>query len=147
MEHGASTPNNQRRLVAGMFSKENLISIIRTFTIFSTTDDGKVIKIVARYQQFRAVKKAVERLLNGRNKSERVGLTMTIYDVLETEFKMVGFWDSPPARTRLKSEIQRILLGKDYWNKLPNLQQNYNAVISKILEWSEANNDTIIHGK
>lgn len=76
-----------------------------------------------------------------------VGLTMTIYDILETELKMIGFWDSPPARTRLKSEIQRILLNKDYWNKLPNLQQNYNATISKILEWAEANNETIIHGK
>lgn len=76
-----------------------------------------------------------------------VGLTLTIYELLETELKMIAFWDSPPARTRLKSEIQRILLSRDNWNKLSNLQQNYNAVISKILEWAESNNDTIIHGK
>lgn len=76
-----------------------------------------------------------------------VDLTIMIFELLETELQMIGFWDSPPARTRLKSEIQKILLGKDYWNKLPNLQQNYNAAISKILEWAEVNNDTIIHGK
>ncbi len=76
-----------------------------------------------------------------------VGLTITISSLLETELQMIGFWDSPPARTRLKSEIQKTLLNKDYWSKLPNLQQNYNAAISKILEWAEANNDTIIHGK
>lgn len=76
-----------------------------------------------------------------------VSLTISVFDLLETELKMIGFWDSPPARTRLKSEIQRILLNQEYWSKLPNLKQNYNAAITKVLEWAEANNDTIIYGK
>lgn len=74
LEHGASSPNEQQRLVAGMFARENLLSIVRTFTIFSTTDEGETIKIVGRYQQFRAVKKAVEGLLNGKTKEERGGI-------------------------------------------------------------------------
>ena len=74
LEHGESTPNQQQRLVAGMFSKENLLSLIRTFTLFTTTDEGQTIKVIARYQQFRAVKKAVERLRRGKNKRERSGI-------------------------------------------------------------------------
>jgi type I restriction enzyme R subunit len=74
LEHGLSTPNQQQRLVAGMFDKDNLLSLIRTFTLFTTNDEGQTIKVIARYQQFRAVKKAVDRLLNGKNKRERGGI-------------------------------------------------------------------------
>ena len=74
LEHGSSSPNDQQRLVAGMLDKDNLLDIIRTFTLFSTDEDGKVIKIVGRYQQFRAVKLAVKRLRTGQNPRERSGI-------------------------------------------------------------------------
>jgi len=74
LEHGESTANQQQRLVAGMFAKDNLLSLIRTFVLFTTDDEGQTIKVVARYQQFRAVKKAVARLLTGRTKQERGGI-------------------------------------------------------------------------
>ncbi|MCZ8224479.1 MAG: type I restriction endonuclease [Microcystis sp. LE19-84.1B] len=63
LEHGISSPNDQQRLVAGMFAPDNLLEIIRNFTLFSVNNKGETIKIVGRYQQFRAVKKAVQRLL------------------------------------------------------------------------------------
>ena len=74
LKHGASGPNDQQRLVAGMLDKQNLLDIIRTFTLFSTNDKGHAIKIVGRYQQFRAVKLAVNRLLDGKNPRERSGI-------------------------------------------------------------------------
>lgn len=74
LEHGASGPNDQQRLVAGMLDKQNLLDIIRTFTLFSTNDKGHAIKIVGRYQQFRAVKLAVKRLLAGKSPRERSGI-------------------------------------------------------------------------
>jgi type I restriction enzyme R subunit len=74
LEHQGTAPNDQQRLVAGMLDHDNLLSIIRTFTLFSVNDKGQTIKIVGRYQQFRAVKKAVARLLNGRNKRDRSGI-------------------------------------------------------------------------
>jgi hypothetical protein len=43
----------------------------RDHTLFKTDDKGQTIKIVGRYQQFRAVKLAVRRLLDGRNRMER----------------------------------------------------------------------------
>ncbi len=74
LEHGTGSPNDQQRLVAGMMDKNNLLDLIRTFTLFSTNDKGQTIKIVGRYQQFRAVKLAVKGLLEGRNPRERSGI-------------------------------------------------------------------------
>jgi type I restriction enzyme R subunit len=74
LEHGQSSPNPQQRLVAGMLDKANLLDIIRTFTLFATDDKGKMIKVVGRYQQFRAVKLATKRLLSGKNPFERSGI-------------------------------------------------------------------------
>src|SRR5271165_3502364 len=74
LEHGNSSPNDQQRLVAGMLDRDNLLDIIRTFTLFSTSDKGEIIKVVGRYQQFRAVKLAVKRLLDGKNPRERSGI-------------------------------------------------------------------------
>ena len=74
LPHGGSGPNDQQRLVAGMLARDNLLDLIRTFTLFSTNDRGETIKVVGRYQQFRAVKLAVQRLLAGRNPRERSGI-------------------------------------------------------------------------
>ena len=74
LDHGSGSPNDQQRLVAGMLDRDNLLDLIRTFTLFSTNDKGQTIKIVGRYQQFRAVKLAVKRLLEGRNPRERSGI-------------------------------------------------------------------------
>ena len=74
LEHGSGSPNDQQRLVAGMLDIGNLLSLIRTFTLFTTNEKGQLIKIVGRYQQFRAVKKAVKRLLEGNTPRERSGI-------------------------------------------------------------------------
>ncbi|WP_148767241.1 type I restriction endonuclease subunit R [Dolichospermum sp. UHCC 0315A] len=74
LDHGASSPNDQQRLVAGMLDQNNLLEIIRNFTLFSVNDKGETIKIVGRYQQFRAVKKAINRLLEGKTPRERSGI-------------------------------------------------------------------------
>ncbi|MCX7571292.1 HsdR family type I site-specific deoxyribonuclease [Tumebacillus sp. DT12] len=74
LEHGSSGPNDQQRLVAGMLDRDNLLDLIRTFTLFSTNDKGETIKVVGRYQQFRAVKLAVKRLLTGQSPRERSGI-------------------------------------------------------------------------
>jgi len=74
LEHGNTSPNDQQRLVAGMLDRDNLLDIIRTFTLFSTNDKGEIIKVVGRYQQFRAVKLAVKRLLEGKTPRERSGI-------------------------------------------------------------------------
>lgn len=74
LAHGQSSPNDQQRLVAGMLERRNLLDIIRVFTVFSTNDKGQKIKIVGRYQQFRAVKIATQRLIEGKSPEERGGI-------------------------------------------------------------------------
>lgn len=74
LTHGQSSPNDQQRLVAGMLSPRNLLDIVRAFTVFATDDKGRKIKVVGRYQQFRAVKLATKRLLDGKNPIERGGI-------------------------------------------------------------------------
>ena len=74
LDHGSGSPNDQQRLVAGMLDRDNLLDLMRIFTLFSTNEKGQTIKIVGRYQQFRAVKLAVKRLIEGRNPRERSGI-------------------------------------------------------------------------
>ena len=74
LEHGAGGPNDQQRLVAGMLDPGNLLDLIRTFTLFTVNEEGQTIKMVGRYQQFRAVKLAVKRLLEGQSPRQRSGI-------------------------------------------------------------------------
>ncbi len=66
--------NPQQRLIQGMLSKDNLLRILRTCSVFMDTDAGKRIKVVARYQQFRAAGKIIERLRSGATPMERSGV-------------------------------------------------------------------------
>ncbi len=65
---------SQDLLIYGMLSKNNLLDILHTFTIFK--DDPKVglIKIVPRYHQFRAVKRIIERIKEGKTPEEKGGI-------------------------------------------------------------------------
>ena len=74
LDHSGTSPNDQQRLIAGMLDKRNFLDLLRTFTLFGVDDKGRPIKIVGRYQQFRAVKLAVKRLLEGKNPKERNGI-------------------------------------------------------------------------
>lgn len=69
-----SSPTCQERLVQGMLDKESLLSLIRTFSIFTFDDKKRKIKIVGRYQQFKAVKKVISRLLNEDDAKRRGGI-------------------------------------------------------------------------
>jgi type I restriction enzyme R subunit len=60
---------SQQILVAGMLRPAHLLDLIRNFTVFQQVD-GKTRKVVARYQQFRAIHKAVTRLSEGRTKAQ-----------------------------------------------------------------------------
>ncbi|WP_372589480.1 type I restriction endonuclease subunit R [Fervidobacterium pennivorans subsp. shakshaketiis] len=65
---------SQQVLIHGMLSKENLLDLLHTFTIFKEDPKSKMIKVVARYQQFRAVKKMIKRLKEGKTPDERGGI-------------------------------------------------------------------------
>lgn len=58
---GKESLSPQEVLVAGMLRPAHLLDLVRHFTLFMPSN-GKTIKVVCRYQQFRAVQKTVERL-------------------------------------------------------------------------------------
>lgn len=66
--------NPQQQLVAGMLMPANLLQMLRTCTVFMDTDAGTRVKVVCRYQQFRAAGKIVQRLRDGRTAAERSGV-------------------------------------------------------------------------
>ena len=57
----------QQTLVEGALRPERLLDIVRCFTLFAESG-GREVKIVPRYQQYRAVHKAVERLRKGKTR-------------------------------------------------------------------------------
>lgn len=65
--------NAQQRLLAGMFNPSSFLDLIRNFIIYEPID-GRLIKKVARYQQYRAVNKVIERLKTGADRREKSGI-------------------------------------------------------------------------
>jgi type I site-specific restriction-modification system R (restriction) subunit len=57
--------------VNGMLRKETVLKILRTSTVFMDTDGGPRIKVVCRYQQYRAACKIIDRLRSGSTAEQR----------------------------------------------------------------------------
>ena len=72
-----------------------------------------------------------------------VDLTQQITLAIERELKLAGFWESIPARNKLKAEIQKTLLAPEF-SKVPDLISNRAHIISRIMELAEKNNDIIL---
>lgn len=66
-------PTLQDILTIGILEKERLFDIILNFIVYEP-EDGRVIKKMARYQQYRAVNKAVERIITGEHPQARGGV-------------------------------------------------------------------------
>jgi type I restriction enzyme R subunit len=70
----AEDMNPQQQLINGMLNKTNMLSILRASSVFMDTDGGPRVKVVCRYQQFRAANKIIERLRNGQSAEEKSGV-------------------------------------------------------------------------
>ncbi len=69
-EELGAEPNSQQILISGMLNKDNFLDLIRNFIVFEP-EGGRVIKKLARYQQFRSVHKTIERLKAGATRKEK----------------------------------------------------------------------------
>lgn len=69
-------PDEERQevLILGMLNKEILIDILKHFTLFAEIKKGVEVKIVARYNQYRAVGKIIRNLREGSTPHERGGV-------------------------------------------------------------------------
>ena len=115
--------NSQQILIAGLFNKTNFLDVIQNFTVFEPSD-GKVIKKIARYQQYRAVHKTINRIKSGSGKKEKGGaiwhtqgsgksLTMVFLaikmrrDKSLQDYKLVFITDRTQLDTQLKSTFEK----------------------------------------
>lgn len=64
---GKATLSEQERLIAGLLAPAHLLDVIRNFMLFMQAG-GQTIKTVCRYQQYRAVNRAIARLRNGQTR-------------------------------------------------------------------------------
>jgi type I restriction enzyme R subunit len=64
----------QERMIQGLLAPATLLDVLRTCTVFIDTDSGKRVKVVCRYQQYRAAHRIVERLRTGKTMEERSGV-------------------------------------------------------------------------
>ncbi|PWK28221.1 type I restriction enzyme R subunit [Arcicella aurantiaca] len=64
----------QEVMIHGMLNKEILLDVLRHFTLFMEVKEGVVVKVVCRYQQFRAVGKILNKLRSGHTGNERSGV-------------------------------------------------------------------------
>ncbi len=78
--------------------------------------------------------------------AQNVALTQQVFVVVERELQLTGFWESIPARNKLKSEIQRILLSPEFM-RLPNIVKNREQIISRVMELAQKNNDRILYAQ
>jgi type I restriction enzyme R subunit len=66
-------PSSQEIIIKGVFSKQNFLDLVYTYTIFKD-DENKTLKIVAHYHQFRATKKIVEHIRKGDTPKDKGGI-------------------------------------------------------------------------
>jgi type I restriction enzyme R subunit len=64
----------QENLIQGLLAPAILLDVLRTCTVFMDIDSGRRIKVVSRYQQYRAARKIVERLRSGKTPDARSGV-------------------------------------------------------------------------
>ncbi|MDD5581386.1 MAG: HsdR family type I site-specific deoxyribonuclease [Methylobacter sp.] len=64
----------QAVLIHGLLNKEILLDVLRHFTLFMEVKAGVEVKLICRYQQYRAVGKILARLRSGTTANERSGV-------------------------------------------------------------------------
>lgn len=95
---------------------------------------------------FRMLKKEIfgDTQLDEDGISSLVSLTQQVFNEVERELKLAGFWESIPARNKLRADIQKTLLQPEF-SKMPGVVQNRARIISRVMEIAEKNHDTILY--
>lgn len=66
-------PQGQARLIVGMLAPATLLDILRDYVVYEP-EQGKLVKKLPRYQQYRAVRAALDRIVQGGRPEERGGV-------------------------------------------------------------------------
>ena len=75
-----------------------------------------------------------------------VNLTQEVFSVVRLELRLIGFWESIPARNKLRAEIQKTLLQTSFAT-LPNIVTKRDPIISRVAEIAKKNNDIVLYAE
>lgn len=81
-------PAGQARLIVGLLSPAAVLEVLRDFVLFEP-ERGRLVKKLPRYQQYRAVAKAMERIRSGGRPKERGGV---IWHTQGSGKSLTAFW-------------------------------------------------------
>ena len=66
-------PQGQAQLIVGLLSPATLLDVLRDYVVYET-ERGRLVKKLPRYQQYRAVRASLNRMLSGQKPEERGGV-------------------------------------------------------------------------
>ncbi|MDE2803406.1 MAG: type I restriction endonuclease subunit R, partial [Chloroflexota bacterium] len=66
-------PEGQAQLIVGLLSPSTLLDVLRDYVVYEP-EQGRLVKKLPRYQQYRTVRATLERILSGRKPEERGGV-------------------------------------------------------------------------
>ena len=66
-------PQGQAQLIVGLLAPATLLDILRDYVVYER-DRGRLVKKLPRYQQYRAVRATMDRILSGRTPEDRGGV-------------------------------------------------------------------------
>src|SRR5262249_44954822 len=66
-------PEGQARLILGLLNPATLLDVLRDFVVYEL-DQGRLAKKIPRYQQYRAVTRAMQRIVSERDPERRGGV-------------------------------------------------------------------------
>jgi len=120
MKTGRTTtkPTPQDILIYGLLEPHNILNIIRNFIIYQTVN-GKLIKMMARYQQYRATNKTIKRILNPK---ERGG---TIWHTQGSGKSLTMLFTSVKMRRESKLENPLLVFITDRIDLVDQLNQTF----------------------
>ena len=75
--------------------------------------------------------------------AKMVNLTQLVFQCVQTEVRQAGFWNAPTKQSRLKGELQKVLIGPDYQH-FGTMWDKKAAIISRVMEWARRNHKLVI---
>jgi type I restriction enzyme R subunit len=77
--------------------------------------------------------------------AQNVSLTQNVFNLILQEVQTAGFWNTVPAQSRLKADLQELLLSEQF-SALPNLWDKRKILVSRLMEWARENHGIITRG-
>lgn len=87
-EHYGAEPTGQAQLIVGLLRPETVFEVLRDFVLYEP-QKGRLVKKLPRYQQYRAVRKALARIRSGGRPEQRGGV---IWHTQGSGKSLTAFW-------------------------------------------------------